>query len=283
MSDFVLTFFFYPLCLVRAVMLEELDLSDILSNQGDDGKQELEKTHSPRIEVATATSVPAVPSFHGMQTGHMSSDYAMSDASTQALHPTSSLSSSSFLSVSFLSAPPTCELSSSLQTQIERLKVECLSSCLTVCLHRLDLSTLRKAHQGMLETRAKVASPLSLELKLSQNTRNLQSVPCLVDNEIAEQSLGSEMHAGGLPAFSLAPITAPSKMPVAKENNGLCTSRKVYVSGFNSSRWTKKGMTEQKRKQRQDVIRTKPGDCSSSDLLLSGADSCSQVMLHFLY
>lgn len=274
-------------------MLKELDASDILSNQSDNGKQEVEKTYSPILEAYPDTSATAIPSCHKKQTCHMSSDYAMSDASTQALHLTSSLSPSSFLSVSSLSAPPPYKLSSSLQMQIDRLKVECLSSCLTVCLQRLDLSTILRAHQGIIEThRAQVASPLSLETKGGQNARNL-NFPCLVDTESAEQSFGSELQTGGLvrrlstsfmlSAISPRPITAPNKMLVAKEHNGLCTGRKVCVSGLNSSRWSKRGMDGQNRKQRQDETRTKPGDCSSTDLLPTGADSYMGVMYYLLY
>ncbi|MCJ8749170.1 hypothetical protein PDJAM_G00173310, partial [Pangasius djambal] len=258
------------------VMLEEL-------NQSDNRKQEVEKIYSPRLEAGPATSVTAIPSCHGKQTCQMSSDYAMSDASTQDVHLTSSLSPSSFLSVSSLSAPPTHELSSSLQMQIDRLKVECLSSCLTVCLQRLNLNAIRQAHQGIIEThKAQVASPLSLHTKRGQNAGNLENCPCS-DTESAEQSSGSELQTGGLirqlsasfvlSAISPAPITAPSKMPVAKEHNGLCTSRKVCVSGLNSSRWSKRGMGGQNRKQSQNEIRTKPGDCSSNDMLPTGADS----------
>lgn len=252
-------------------------------NQRENGKQEVEKSGR---EVYPDTSATAILSCHEKQTCHMSSDYAMSDASTQALHLTSSLSPSSFLSVSSLSAP-TYKLSSSLQMQIDRLKVECLSSCVTVCLQRLDLGTISQAHQGIRGTRkAQVASLLSLETKGGQNARNL-NLPCLVDSESAEQSFGSELQTGGLfrqlSAISPRPITAPNKMLVANENNGLCTTRKVCVSGLNSSRWSKRGMGEQNRKQRQDETRTKPGDWSSSDRLPTGAGSYMRVMYYFLY
>ncbi|XP_053474761.1 uncharacterized protein haspin [Ictalurus furcatus] len=265
------------------VMLEELDVLDILSNQSDNGKQDVEKTYPPRLEAGPATSAAAIPSYHDKQACQMSSDYAMSDASTQARHLTSSLGTSSILSVSSLSAPPSNDLSSSVQMQTDRLKVECLSSCLTVCLQHLDLGNVHQAHQGIMETqKAKVASPITLESKRRQNARNLKNFPCLVGTESAEQSSGSEMQTGGLvrrlsasfmrSALSPASITAPSKMPVAKENNGLSTSRKVCVSGLNSSRWSKRGVGEQNRKQRQKT-RTKPGDRSSNDPLPTGADS----------
>lgn len=274
-------------------MLEELDVLDILSNQSDNGKQDVEKTYPPRLEAGPATSAAAIPSYHDKQACQMSSDYAMSDASTQARHLTSSLGTSSILSVSSLSAPPSNDLSSSVQMQTDRLKVECLSSCLTVCLQHLDLGNVHQAHQGIMETqKAKVASPITLESKRRQNARNLKNFPCLVGTESAEQSSGSEMQTGGLvrrlsasfmrSALSPASITAPSKMPVAKENNGLSTSRKVCVSGLNSSRWSKRGVGEQNRKQRQKT-RTKPGDRSSNDPLPTGADSRVGVMYYFLY
>lgn len=224
--------------------------------------------------MAPSTSVTAIKSVHGKRTCHMSSDCVTFGASPQALHPTSSLSPSNLLSISSLSAPPTYELSSSLQTQIEHLKKECLSSCLKVCLQHLDLGTNPQAHQEIMETQAPVASSFSLKPKTCQNGRKM-NYPSLV----GMQSSGTEMHTGGLSA--LVPITAPSKMSLTKENNGLCTSRKANVSGLNSSRWSRRCMGE-KNKQRKDIIRTKPGDCSSSDQLTPGADSFIQVM-HFLY
>lgn len=272
--------FLYPLCLVRAVvMTEELEALDILLIQSDNGKYEVEKTHSPRPEVVSATSSTAIPSCCGKQTCHMSSDYALSNASS---HLTSSFSPSSILSVS---APS--ELSNSLQTQIDRLKVECLSTCLMVCLQRLDLSTICRAHEEIIETQAQVASPLSLETKRGQNAKNLKNFPCLVDTKAAENSSGSELHTGGLSAsfmlsaISPASITSPSKMSVASEHNDRCASRKVCVSGLNSSRWSKTIMGEQNRKQRQDETRVKPGDFSSNNLLPAGADSYMGVMYYF--
>lgn len=266
------------------IMLEELDVLDILSNQSDNGKQDVEKTYPPRLEAGPATSAAAIPSCHDEQACQMSSDYAMSDASTQAPHLTSSLGTSSILSVSSLSVPPRNDLSSSVQMLTDHLKVECLSSCLTVCLQHLDLNNVYQAHQEIMKTqKGKVASPITLESKRRQNARNLKNFPCLVGTESAEQTSGSEMQTGGLvrrlttsfmrSALSPASITAPSKMPVAKENNGLSTSRKVCVSGLNSSRWSKRGVGEQNRKQRQKT-RSKPGDCSSNDSLPTGADSC---------
>lgn len=286
MFSLVLYSLFYILCscLVRAVIiLEKLDVSDILSNKSDENQEE-EKMHSPKMKVAPSTSVTAIPSFHGNQTCHTSSVCSISGASNQALH-TTSLCPSTFLSVSSFSAPPTYEPSSSLQTQIDRLKVQCLSSCPKVCLQRLELSTNHQAHLRTIGTRAQVASSFSLEPETGQKARKIEKTnfPCLLEMESAEQLSGTKMQTGGLPAFSLAPITVSRKMSVEKERNGLCTSRNVSVSGLSSSRWSKRAMGVKNKKQIQDVIRTKPGDCSSSDLLPCEADSFIRVMYYFLY
>lgn len=243
-------------------MMKDLDDVDILSNQSDDGKQKVEKTHSPRLKMSPTTPATAIPSC-GKQTRHMSSDYAMSDASSQAHRRTSTLSPS-YSSLSSLSAPPTNELSSSLQTQMNHLKVECLSSCLTVSLQHLDLSTIRSA-------------PF-LENKTGQNAEHS---PCLVDTESTEHSFGVEFNTGGS-AIAPGSTTAPSKMPLGKENNVFCASRKVCVSGLNSSRWSKRGMSEQNRKQRQGGSRAKSEDISSSGLLPPEADYCMGVMYYFI-
>ncbi|TSO98519.1 Serine/threonine-protein kinase haspin [Bagarius yarrelli] len=248
----------------RAVMmLKELDVSDTLSSKN--GKQKEEKTFSPRLE--------ALRSRHAKQTCHTSSDYAKSDATTQDLYL------SSFVSVSSHSGPPVDEVSSSLQAQIDRLKVECLSSCVTVCLQRLNLSTICQASRETLETRkAQVASSPSLESRRATNF----NLPCIKDTKSAEQSSISELQTEGLvgqmsaslmlSAISPAPGKAPNKMPETEVTNGLCSSRKVCVKGLNSSRWSKKSV-DPNRKQRQNEKRTKHGDFSSSDLLSTGADS----------
>lgn len=274
-------------------MLEESDVLD--RHSSDNEKQEVEKRFSPRLEVGPVTSEIAMPSCHAKETCHMSSDYAMSDSSTQAPRLSSSVSPSSALTVSSLSAPSIYEVSGSVQTQIDRLKVECLSSCLTVCLQRLDLSPIRQTHQETIEIRkAQVAHSLSLESKKGPNSRNFNSWldSVLRDTESGEQSSVSEFQTEVLvkqmsasfmlSATSPAPIKASSKMPVAKENSGLCTSRKVCVSGLNSSRWSRRGASERNKRQRQNETRTKPGDCSSNDLLHTEVDSYIGVMYYIL-
>lgn len=271
-------------------MLEESDVLDMHSS--DNEKQEVEKRFSPRLEAGPVTSEIAMPSCHAKETCHMSSDYAMSDSSTQAPRLSSSVSPSSALTVSSLSAPSIYEVSGSVQTQIDHLKVECLSSCLTVCLQRLDLSPIRQTHQETIEIhKAQVAHSLSLESKKGQNSKNF-NFPCLRDTESGEQSSVSEFQTEGLvkqmsasfmlSATSPAPIKASIKMSVEKENSGLCTSRKVCVSGLNSSRWSRRGASERNKRQRQNETRTKLGDCSSNDLLHTGVDSYIGVMYYIL-
>lgn len=270
------------MCLFRSVIiLEEPDGLDIFSR--DNGKQ-------TGLEAGPATSEIAMPSCNAKRTCHMSSDNPMSNASTQALH-LSSLSPSSVSSLSSISAPPVYEVSSSLLTQIDHLKVKCMLSRLTVCLQRLEPRTILQTHQETAEThKAQVASSHSLEIKRGRNSRNL-NFPCLRDTESGVQSSVSELQTEGpvqqmcasfmLPVTSPEPIKAPSKMNEAKELSGLCTSRKVCVSGLNSSRWSKRGVGEHNRKRRQNESWTKPGDCSSSDMLLTGADSYMGVMYNF--
>lgn len=125
---------------------------------------------------------------------------------------------------------------------------------------------------------SQVASPLPLETQESQNTRILKNVPCVEDNKSAGQSSDHEFSGSFmLSSISPAPITAPGKMPVKKENV-YCSSRKVCVSGLSSSRWSKRGTGEQNRKKR-----TKRRDCSSSDLLPTGVESYMGVMYYFLF
>ncbi|KAF7686912.1 hypothetical protein HF521_015305 [Silurus meridionalis] len=264
------------------VMLEELEVLDILSNKSDNRKQEDNKTYSPSSDAGPAASANAITSCLGKRNRHLSSDYAVSNGSSRE---TTSCNPSSFSSACPLSAPQTSELSNSLHEQIDRLKVECLSSCLTVSLQHLDLNTIPKAQKKITETHKdlQVASPICSGAKTGQNSSNSKNCASLLDTESAEQSSGSEFQTGGLvrqlaSSFILstippATVTAPSKMPAAKENASLCTSRKVCVSGLNASRWSKRGMSEQKRKQRHKETRTKPGEFSSSNLLPTGADS----------
>ncbi|KAK2865666.1 hypothetical protein Q7C36_001722 [Tachysurus vachellii] len=255
------------------IILEEPDGLDIFSR--DNGKQ-------TGLEAGPATPEVAMPSCNAKRTCHMSLDNPMSNASTQALN-LSSLSPSSVSSLSSISAPPVYEVSSSLLTQIDHLKVKCTLSRLTVRLQRLEPRTVLQTRQETTEThKGQVAASHSLEIKRGRNSRNL-NFPCLRDTESGVQSSVSELQTEGpvqqmsasfkLPATSPEPIKAPSKMTAAKELSGLCTSRKVCVSGLNSSRWSKRGVGEHNRKRRQNESWTKPGDCSSSDVLLTGADS----------
>ncbi|KAI5607330.1 serine/threonine-protein kinase haspin isoform X2, partial [Silurus asotus] len=261
------------------VMLEELEVLDMVSNQSDNRKQEDNKIYSPGSDVGLAASANAIPSCLGKRNRHLSSDYACSSRETTSCNP------SSFSSACPLSAPQTSELSNSLHEQIDRLKVECLSSCLTVSLKHLDLNTIPKAQIKITETPKdlQVASPVCSGAKIGQNSSNSKNCASLLDTQSAEQSSCSEFQTGGLvrqlagsfvlSAIPPATVTAPSKMPAAKENASLCTSRKVCVSGLNASRWSKRGMSEQKRNQRHKETRTKPGEFSSSNLLPTGADS----------
>ncbi|XP_072526162.1 uncharacterized protein haspin [Salminus brasiliensis] len=125
------------------VVLEKVDVSDVLSTQSLGGKLEVEEMCSPCLEM----ELPA--STNAEETWNSSHGSALSGSCPEPLYITSSLSPS-FSSLTIPppapSSPP-AQFSDPAQALIDRLKLECLSSCLTVTLQPLDHNVLLRFQQ----------------------------------------------------------------------------------------------------------------------------------------
>ncbi|KAK1792709.1 hypothetical protein P4O66_012632, partial [Electrophorus voltai] len=252
------------------VLVEEMDISSHLS-----------KHTSSRLQVAQDTDWPHLcPKPLTLETRHGNGDRDVSSDCT-SLKPLCLISSSS--TSSSPSSPPGLELCVSEPELIDRLKVECLSSCLTVSLRPLERSVLRQAQKGPGE--ARVASPQPPETEGDGRAQDgafpAGKLPDLNSYAI-ELPYGTEGQVGGLrrrlsnsflrSKASPQPGEAPGKAPapaVLKERNGGGTGRKACVSGLSAVRWSKRGMAEQNRKHRtkETAAWSKPGDCSLNYLL----------------
>lgn len=197
---------------------------------------------------------------------------------------------------SSMSSPSSLPASDAIQTLVDRLKVECLSSCLTVSLQALDPNLLCKFQQAPVESLKAQATPLSPEIE-SDEKRAPHSGNSDRLNSPVSLSSGSDGQGTGLvrrlsdlfkvPAVSPAPVEAPSKshmQVVPKEPHGAGTARKVSVRGLSVSRWSKRDTGEQRKKQRKKSevrTRSKLEDCSLNYLLPArtnvhaGVISCS--------
>ncbi|XP_036439336.1 serine/threonine-protein kinase haspin [Colossoma macropomum] len=270
------------------VLLEEVDVTDILSRQSLSRNTEDQETYPPSLETELSTSASIAEIGNGNQTYDVS-DRALSDVCLRPLRVSTSPSSSSSLSVPPLSSPPAHGSSGSAQALIDRLTVECLSSCLTVFLQPLDHSLLHRFQQAPSQTRT--ASPPPQEtrsddqvMKSALQLENTERV-----NSEGERSSGSEGQKAGVvrrlsnlfgPPVSPADVVAPSKactQVVPKERNGAGTGRKACVSGLSVSRWSKRDMGERNKRQRRNETRTrtKPGDCSLNYLQPAGTNGDS--------
>uniref|UniRef100_A0A4W4HMU7 Serine/threonine-protein kinase haspin n=1 Tax=Electrophorus electricus TaxID=8005 RepID=A0A4W4HMU7_ELEEL len=254
----------------------------------------LSKHTSSRLQVAQDTDWPHLcPKPLTLETRHGKGDRDVSSDCT-SLKPLCLISSSS--TSSSPSSPPGLELCVSEPELIDRLKVECLSSCLTVSLRPLERSVLRQAQKGPGE--ARVASPQPPETEGDGRAQDgdfpAGKLPDLNSYAI-ELPYGTEGQVGGLrrrlsnsflrSKASPQPGEAPGKAPapaVLKERNGGGTGRKACVSGLSAVRWSKRGMAEQNRKHRtkETAAWSKPGDCSLNYLLPARTEKHTRVIFN---
>ncbi|XP_066516326.1 uncharacterized protein haspin isoform X2 [Hoplias malabaricus] len=263
------------------VLLEEVDISDILSKKSYIKKLQVKGACLPSLK-EPSTSADAVEISDGIQFQPIS-DHSVSHTHSKLLCLTSSTSSTSSLSVPPLSTPSTCEFSDSVQALIDRLKVECLSSCLTVSLQRLEHKLLSKVQQVSMES-LKTQSDSLPSPETKSDDKGLKSViysQKFKNSQKDPQSQREGKTAGvvrrlsdsfGIPTISPASFVVPGRANLQvplKERAGISTGRKACVSGLSVSRWSKKDMDEQnKRHMKNDMkTRTKPGDCSLNYLL----------------
>ncbi|XP_076867245.1 uncharacterized protein LOC143518570 [Brachyhypopomus gauderio] len=242
------------------VLLEEMD---ILSNPSKQSCSEIEAAHvtdSPHVR----TEPSIITAYHGHQSRDLSSDCP----DVRPLCLTSSTSSPS--------APSALEL----PALVDCLKVECLSSCLTVSLRPLDPSILRRAQKGPGD--AWVALPLPPEsgsdCRAEHDVPPLKNPPELSHHGVESLS-GSEVQTAGLrrrlsasflrSGSSPEPGAAPGKMLAPRDRNG--TGRKACVSGLSATRWSKKVEQNRKHRKNESTTRPKPVDSSLNDLLPAAA------------
>lgn len=189
---------------------------------------------------------------------------------------------SSASSKSLPSSPSNAEVHSSQtcpnQPFIDRLKAECLLSCLTVGIPRLDLKAYISDHR---KTRAPCTdSPYTCQ---KDNTSSPEPKRC----NVLVKSPTNCSNASFQPPVVLPPASAalsetrPSAVP--KERAGTSTGRKVCVSGLNVSRWSRRATGERNEKRRKKEGRTKTasGDSSSwGSMLSAGVETFAGVSFH---
>lgn len=175
---------------------------------------------------------------------------------------------------------PTC----SNQPLIDRLKAECLMSCLTVGIPRLDLGAYISVQQEAAQ------APCFDSPYTCQNDN--ASSPILKGPENCNISLKSPVNCGAtetvvrrlsesfqppvvLPLAALS-VTRPPAVPKERTGAGTSTGRKVCVSGLNVSRWSRKATGECNEKWRK-----KEGDSSSwGSMLSTGPETFAGVSCH---
>ncbi|XP_007232734.3 uncharacterized protein haspin isoform X1 [Astyanax mexicanus] len=258
------------------IMLEKVDISDVLSPHSVNERPEVEEIqeYSPCLNLRPLTSVTAEEIWHSNQSQSISGS-ALSDDFPKPLHITSS--SLSALSIPPPSTSPTQELCSLTQALAERLKKECLSSCLTVSLQPLDRNVLLRFRQAPVkspEAQAVAAPPPESKSGHLGNPEGLNAQAGLSSGgDRQKAAVVRRLSASyGVSAVSPAPAESPSKsrlLVVQKERAGAGTARKACVSGLSVSRWSKRGVGEGNKRQRKNGgrTRTKPGDCTLNNLL----------------
>lgn len=267
------------------VMLNRINISDKLSPQSCHGKQG-EKISLNSLDFSVlATS-------QSNQTNSVSSRCSSPPKpSLLPLYVSSSPTKS-------LNSPSNAEVQTSSQTGsnqslIDRLKAECLLSCLTVGIPRLDIRAYISDHQGAARApctdspyacqKDNTSSPL---LKESGNySISLKSPVNRSDTETVVRRLSASFQPPVIlpPASAALSETRPPAVPTERTGAGTSTGRKVCVSGLNVSRWSRRATGERKEKRRKKEGRTKAttGDSSSwGSMLSAGAETFAGVSFH---
>ncbi|XP_056620998.1 uncharacterized protein LOC130434713 [Triplophysa dalaica] len=266
------------------VILNRINISDKLSSQICHRKQ------GERISL-NSSDFSVLASSQSTQTNSAVSSRGSSPLkpSLLPLYISSSLSKSlnSPILSEFQTSSPTCTN----QPLIDRLKAECLMSCLTVGIPRLDLGEYISVQQEAAQ------APCFDSPYTCQNDN--ASSPILKGPENCNISLKSPVNRGATetvvrrlsesfqPPVVLLPaglsVTRPPAVPKERTGAGTSTGRKVCVSGLNVSRWSRKATGECNEKWRKKEGRTKAtsGDSSSCGSMLStgaenfaGASAC---------
>ncbi|XP_055061405.2 uncharacterized protein haspin [Misgurnus anguillicaudatus] len=192
----------------------------------------------------------------------------------------------------FSKSPPSSPLNEESQTSsnlwsnqplIDRLKAECLLSCLTVKIPRLDMGAYSYVHQvvapgpctdypNICQTESAASPPFKetenciVTSKSPMSHSNTETVVRRLSESFQPPRIAHPAAAAGL--------SAARPPAVSKERTGASTNtgRKVCVSGLNVSRWSRRGTGERNVKQRKREERTKAqsGNSSSWGSILSG-------------
>ncbi|KAL6466347.1 hypothetical protein MHYP_G00241510 [Metynnis hypsauchen] len=195
------------------VLLEEVDVTDILSRQSLSRNPEEQEMYPSSLEMELSTSASRAETGNGNQTYDVS-DPALSNVCLTPLRISTSASSSSSLSVPPLSSPPAHESSDSAQALIDHLKAECLSSWLTVSLLPLDHRLLSRFQRAPPETQAASPPPPPPETKSDDQVMKsaLHSGNAERVNAEGERSSGSEGQTAGV-VRRLSNLFGPSCFP----------------------------------------------------------------------
>ncbi|KAA0722352.1 Serine/threonine-protein kinase haspin [Triplophysa tibetana] len=266
------------------VMLNRINISDKLSSQS------CQRKHGERISL-NSSDFSVLATSQNTQTNSSVSSRLSSPPkpSLLPLYVSSSLSKSlnSPSHAEVQTSSPTC----SNQPLIDRLKAECLMSCLTVGIPRLDLG-------GYISVQQEAALAPCFDSPYTCQNDNASS-PILKVPEKCNISLKSPVNRGAtetvvrrlsesfqppvvLPPAALS-VTRPPAVPKERTGASTSTGRKVCVSGLNVSRWSRKATGECNEKWRKKEGRTKAtsGDSSSWGSMLStgvetfaGASAC---------
>lgn len=254
------------------VMLNRINISDKLSSQS------YHRKHGKKISLNSADFSVLATSQSNQTNSAVSS--RCSSPPKPSLLP---LYISSTSSKSLPGSPSNAEGQTSSQTcpnqpLIDRLKAECLLSCLTVGIPRLDLGEYISDHQDAQGPctdspytclKDNTSSP---SLKEPKNCRILLKSPTNCSNTVVRRLSASFQPPVVLPPASAAlSETRPPAVPKECTGAGTSTGRKVCVSGLNVSRWSRRATGECNDKRRKKEGRTKAtsGDSSSWGSMLS--------------
>ncbi|XP_051560961.1 uncharacterized protein LOC127445153 isoform X3 [Myxocyprinus asiaticus] len=257
-----------------AVILKRIDISDHLSVQRCSMKH-VEKISSYCSELTTIS--PSSRTHAAVS----SSCFSLPKPSLTPLYVSSSSKS--------LPSSPLPETICPSQPLIDRLKAECLLSCLTVGIPRLDLDGYPDANEGAAKAPC-IDSPYIRQRDRATSPPLNETESCIASSKSpvnhrtpsnTERVVRRLSASFQLPSVSPSASGAPSKarppvVPKEHTGAGTGTGRKVCVSGLNVSRWSKRGTREHNEKWRRKEGRIKgvSGDNSSwSSILSAGADT----------
>ncbi|XP_051558307.1 uncharacterized protein LOC127443631 isoform X2 [Myxocyprinus asiaticus] len=257
-----------------AIMLNRINISDHLSVQRCSMKR-VEKISS----YCSVFSMAATSQCNQTHAAVSSSHTSLSKPSLTPLY----ISSSSSKSLSTSRSPETVCPS---QPLIDRLKAECLLSCLIVGIPRLDLDVHPDVHQGAAKApcfdspyicqRDSATSPPVKETESCNASLKSHRTPRNIETVVRRLSASFQPPPGSPPASAAPSKARPPAVPKERTGAGTGTGRKVCVSGQNVSRWSKRSTREHNEKWKTKEGRTKgvSGDYSSwSSILSAGADT----------